>query len=174
MSRGPRYVEPGGVYHVYDRGNARRTLFAAAEDFDHFVNVLRNNRSRSGVELLAFCLMPNHWHVVVRPCTARDLARSVARWKQVHTERVHRAEGTEGEGHLYQSRFRSRLLETPEAIFDCCRYVERNALSAGLVARAEEWRWGSLWHRVRSDPQKLLDPMPVELPEEWVGIVNAE
>ena len=167
-------MEIDGVYHVYDRGNDRRTIFRTPEEFDFFVEQIRNARAITGVRVLAFCLMPNHWHLLVQPRLPRDLSRFVAWLKQVHTRHFRAAGGTLGEGHLYQARFRSRLLESDDAIVACCRYVERNALSAGMVTRAEDWRWGSLWHRMRPDLNGLIDPMPVHLPEEWVGIVNAE
>ena len=167
-------MEVGGIYHVYDRGNDRRILFKSPAEFDLFVGLLRDARKRTRVRVLAYCLMPNHWHLILESCLPRDISRFVARLKQVHTVKVHVLSGSTGTGHVYQERCRSRLLESAEAIAACCRYVERNALSAGLVARAEDWRWGSLWHRVHGNADGLLDPMPVWLGEDWVGIVNAE
>jgi putative transposase len=167
-------VESNRVYHVYDRGNDRRTLFESPEDYDLFLALLADARAGSGTEVLAFCAMPNHWHLLLRPLTDVGLHKFVSRLKQIHTRRWHSKHESAGTGHLYQGRFRARLLETSEAEAACCRYVERNALSAGLVARAEDWKWGSLWHRVRGDPRGLLSLMPEPLPEEWVGNVNAE
>ena len=174
MPRSPRSIAPGTAYHVYDRGNLRAPLFEVPDQYDLFLGLLGDARRRGGARLLAFCVMPNHWHLLLQPEDPRGLRDFVARVKQVQTQRWHGLHRSWGEGRLYQGRFHSRPLESGEAVLACCRYVERNALAADLVSRAEEWPWGSLWHRVRGDPQELLDPLPVELPPNWRDLVNAE
>jgi putative transposase len=118
--------------------------------------------------------MPNHWHLLLQAQSPRGLDAFVSRVKQVQTQRWHGVRKTWGEGRLYQGRFHSKALEDGEQVLNCCRYVERNALAANLVPKAEDWPWGSLWHRVRGDPQGLLDPLPVDLPASWRDLVNAE
>ena len=88
--------------------------------------------------------------------------------------RWHVAHGTVGRGHLYQGRFKSFPVQEDEHFLTVCRYVERNALSARVVRRAEDWRWGSLWARRSGTPvlQSLLSDWPVERPADWLRLVN--
>ena len=99
--------------------------------------------------ILAWCIMPNHWHFVLWPQRDDELSE-FTRWRSnTHAMRWHVAHDTVGFGHLYQGRFKSFPIETDAHFLSVCRYVERNALTAKLVERAEEWRWGSLWARRR-------------------------
>jgi putative transposase len=91
-----------------------------------------------------------------------------------HTMRWHAHYHTSGTGHLYQGRFKSFPLETDEHCYTLLRYVERNALRANLVRRAENWRWSSLWHRQHSGSKiaQMLDAWPLPEPENWLDVVN--
>ena len=115
------------------------------------------------------------WHFVVHPRTDGELT-AFFRWlAHTHAMRWRVAHRTVGYGHLYQGRFKSFPVQSDGHLLAVCRYVERNALSAGLVKRAEQWRWGSLWARMKgSDEQKnLLSPWPVQMPADWTSQVNA-
>ena len=97
------------------------------------------------------------------------------RWlAHTHAMRWHVAHNTVGRGHLYQGRFKSFPIQEDEHYFTVCRYVERNALKAGVVARAEDWRWGSLWARRQgSEPLKaIISDWPMERPRNWLALVN--
>ena len=97
------------------------------------------------------------------------------RWlAHTHAMRWHVAHGTVGRGHLYQGRFKSFPIQEDEHFLTACRYVERNALAAGVVRRAEDWRWGSLWARRHGDErlEALLSEWPVERPTGWLRLVN--
>src|SRR5262249_23193729 len=96
--------------------------------------------------LLAFCLMPNHWHLVLWPEQDGELSRYLHRVTMTPTQRWHAHHHTTGTGPLYQGRFKSFPVQADEHLLTVCRYVERNPLGAGLVRRAEHWRWSSLWH----------------------------
>jgi putative transposase len=96
------------------------------------------------------------------------------RWLTLtHTQRWHAHHRTAGTGPLYQGRFKSFPVQADEHLLALCRYVERNPLRAGLVRRAETWRWSSLWHRDQGSGPPLLAASPVPLPEDWVRHVNA-
>ena len=127
------------------------------------------------MRLLAFVLMPNHWHLVLCPEHDHELT-SFCRWL-THTQsmRWHAHYHASGTGHLYQGRFKAFAIETDEHFYTVCRYVERNSLRANLVQRAEHWRWSSLWRRIHGDaqPRRLLSPWPWPLPADWVEYVNA-
>ncbi len=166
---------PGGVvYHVLNRANARQRLFKKAEDFLAFERVLRAASERVPIRILAWCVMPNHWHLVLWPKKDGELT-AFMRWLTLtHAQRWKHAHGAVGHGHLYQGRFKSFPIEQDEHLLTVLRYVERNALRAGLVRRAEAWAWGSLYVRREKSHQlrELLGEWPIERPGGWVRLVN--
>jgi len=176
----PKRIDLGGyVYHVLNRGNGRMTIFEDAGDYDAFERVLEEAAEREpGVGVLAYCLMPNHWHLVLRPTRSGELSRFVRWLTLTHTQRWHAHRRTVGGGHVYQGRYKSFLVETEGYLAMVCRYVERNALRANLVKRAEDWRWSSLhrWHAGSAQERALLSPWPVaggRRPPNWLARVNA-
>ncbi len=170
MPRTARAAVGGVVYHVLNRGNGRRRIFHAPGDYDAFVRVLVEGLAHAAVELLAFCLMSNHWHLVVRPRGDGDLAAYLAWVTNTHVKR-YRARHRGTSGHLYQGRYKSFPVEADAHLLTLLRYVEANPRRARLAARAEAWRWSSLGcgDDVRA---ALLSEWPVERPRDWVRIVN--
>src|SRR5271163_2764361 len=146
MGRAKRAADGGLIYHVLNRANGRLRIFDDAADFEAFERILEEAVKRTGTDLLAFCLMPNHWHLVVKPNQDGELSRFVGWLTLTHTQRWHAHRHSAGTGHVYQGRFKSFPIQDDTHFLTVCRYVERNALRANLAARAEEWRWGSLWH----------------------------
>ncbi len=118
--------------------------------------------------------MPNHWHFVLRPTTDGQLTAFLRCLAHTHTMRWHAHHHTSGTGHLYQGRFKAFPVENDEHFYTVVRYVERNALRAGLVSHAEGWRWSSLWRRESGDgkARALLARWPVPRPRNWVEHVN--
>ena len=176
MPRRSRSIVGGLVYHVLNRGNARATLFHKPADFEAFQRVLVEAQEREPLRLLSYCLMPNHWHFVVWPEAGNDRQVSeFLRWLTVtHTQRWHAHHHTSGYGHLYQGRFKSFPVESDGHLLTVLRYVERNALRSGLVRRAEDWRWSSLWQRGSGDAAAgpLLSDWPVACSRHWRAYVN--
>jgi len=173
----PLRVAPGGlVYHVLNRANGRQRLFDDDDDFSAFEWVLTQACERVSMRLLAYCVMPNHWHLVVWPQQDGDLSRFMNWLTLTHTQRWHTHRQTVGTGHLYQGRFKSFVVQTDEHLVTVCRYVERNALRAGLVERAEAWQWSSLWRKTYGDAQQqtLVSEWPIARPTDWMGWVNAD
>jgi putative transposase len=118
--------------------------------------------------------MPNHWHFVLWPRHDGELSAFLRCLAHTHTQRWHAHHGTAGTGHLYQGRFKSFPVEQDPHLLGVIRYAERNALRAGLVERAEDWRWSSLWRRQFGDERarSLLSEWPVERPADWLDRVN--
>jgi putative transposase len=163
---------PAACFHILNRGHARETIFHDDEDRAEFLIRLDRYRQRFDFRLYHYCLLPNHWHMVVWPQGDDDLSEYF-RWVTVtHTQRWHAHHHTAGTGPVYQGRFKSFPVECDEHLLTVCRYVERNALRAKLMAKAEQWRWGSLWHRVHLSAGNLLQDGPVPLPANWVRYVN--
>ena len=174
MPRRPRICPAGMCFHVLNRAVARLALFEKDEDYQAFQRVLEEAVVREGLPILAYTVMPNHWHFVVRPETDSQLS-DFFRWlTHTHTMRWHAHYHTEGTGHLYQGRFKTFPIETDDHLLTVLRYVERNPLRASLCERAEDWRFGSLWQRKQGSPeqQQLLSEWPLARPRQWVAHVN--
>ena len=177
MPRRPRMAMGGLAYHVLNRAVGRATLFEKPADYVAFERVLGQAWERVGTRIVSYCVMPNHWHMVLWPREDAELSEFM-RWLTVtHTQRWHANRHTAGTGPVYQGRFKSFPIEQDDHLLTVCRYVERNPLRANLVKRAENWRWGSLWRRghgkaaERASLLALLD-WPVAPPRNWVAVVN--
>src|SRR5262245_7719318 len=169
MGRPVRTAPGGYVYHVLNRAVARLAIFEKASDYAAFEHVLQQAVARTRMRLLSYCVMPNHWHLVVWPRENGDLSRFVAWLTLTHTQRWPAHRQSAGSGHLYQGRFKSFPIQEDDHLLTVCRYVERNALRANLVKRAEAWRWSSLWRRTsgNEESQELLSDWPVERSRMW-------
>lgn len=166
-------VAPGGMaFHVLNRGVARMRVFDHDEDYAAFERVVAETLRIAPMRICAFCWMPNHWHFVLWPQRDGDLSKFMQRMGNMHTQRWQRAKQRVGYGHLYQGRFKSFPVEGDDHFYTVVRYVERNALRAGLVARAEDWRWGSLHRRVTGKREPLLKEWPLPEPADWPAQVN--
>jgi len=171
MPRPRRLTLERYVYHVLNRAVRRNTLFGTSGDYAAFEQVLLEAREKFAIRLPAYCSMPNHWHLLVKPEADGELSRFMQWLTLTHSHRysaVHRITGT---GPIYQGRFKSIPVALDQHYFWVHRYIERNPLRAGLVSRAEDWRWSSLWHRYRDTGIRFDDP-PVPLPTDWISYVN--
>ena len=173
-------ISPGAVvslilvFHVLNRGVARMQLFAKSADYQAFEQVLRDTLDESPMRICAYAVMPNHWHLLLWPEWEGELATFMQRLTITHVRRWQEHRGYSGLGHVYQGRYKSFPVESDEHFWVVARYVERNALRANLVLRAEEWRWSSLWRRCHGTDQErsLLAGWPIEVPANWLERVN--
>ncbi len=176
MPRRARSLVGGYPYHVLNRANGRLRLFKKDADFAAFEQVLAEAHARVPLRVLAYVLMGNHWHFVVWPRRGQEgQVSDFFRWLSVtHSQRWHAHHGTAGMGHVYQGRFKSFPIAADDHLLAVLRYVERNPLRAGLVSRAQAWRWGSLYRRTRgtADQQALLTESPVPRGRLWLKHVN--
>ena len=150
-------------------------LFRKDADFEAFERVLLEAMAKNPIRLLGYCLMPTHWHIVLWPEHDDDMTKFLRWLTHTHTQRWHAHYHRTGTGHVYQGRFKSFPVQEDDHLYRLLRYVERNALRAGLVKRAEDWRWSSLYHR-RGDATDLLRPLlhrwPLPMPADWQERVN--
>jgi putative transposase len=192
MPRLKRVSAGGVIYHALNRANGRTTLFHDDGDYGAFERVLAEAVERfPGIRLLCYCLMPNHWHLVLWPRREGELSRFMRWLTLTHAQRRHAHRHRAGEGHVYQGRFKSFPVKDDRHFLVAARYVERNPLRARLVRRAEQWPWCSLRRRRieggkkrrgasstngvsdRSTPAvPELHPWPVPEPKDWVEQVN--
>ena len=173
----PRRVSPGGVpFHVLNRSVGRRTVFESPADFDAFVETVGEALRTRPMRICGYCVMPNHWHMVLWPEHDGDLSAFVQHCTNLHVKRWKRTHGETGLGHLYQGRFKSFPIQTEDYFHRVIRYVERNPLRANLVDRAEAWPWSSLGQASSGGPIPLagwpvLGPAKHER-DRWIAWVN--
>ena len=169
----PHRICPDGVpQHIVNRGNLRATIFRKPEDYLGFIGGLADAGERTAVRLLAFCVMPNHWHLVLWPVYGCEVSAYMQVLMNAHIRDLQRRHATAGTGHIYQGRYKNFAILSDRHFINVVRYVEANPMCAGLVPRAEDWQWSSL---VRSGPAEgidLLSAWPVRRPGAWLEHVN--
>src|SRR5579862_2196358 len=176
MPRTARLAPGGMIFPVLNRANARTRIFHKEEDYAAFERVMLQTLDKKPMRILGYLIMPNHWHLVLWPQRDGELAAFMQRLTVAHVRRWHLHRKSVGCGHLYQGTYKSFPVESDEHLLTLLRYVERNALRAGLVERAENWRWSSLWrwrHPELTEDVPVLTDWPVERPRQWLAQVNS-
>ena len=161
-------------YHIINRANGRMQIFNTKEDYQLFEELLTEAKELTDMRILAYTIMPNHWHLLLAPRKDGDLALFMHWLSTTHTRRVHVAAKNIGAGHLYQGRYKSFLVDSDIYLLTLIKYIERNPVRAKLVRLCENWQWGSSWRRTKGTKaqQKLLDPSPTPLPHKYVQWIN--
>ncbi len=170
MPRPPRAIIANYCYHVLNRANRRAEVFHEPADYAAFISLMAKAQEHEELPVLAACLMPNHFHLVVQP----HRAESISRWTHwlctTHVRHYHAKYGSSGR--VWQGPYKACLIQTDQYLLTAMRYVERNALEARLVRHAEDWAWGSLrWRRASRSPLALSEA-PIDLPSYWTKFVN--
>ncbi len=174
MPRQSRVAVANTIYHVLNRANSRARIFHSDADYQHFETLLTEARDLTDMRILSYCVMPNHWHLVLYPHNDTVLSEFMRWLTSTHVRQYRTKTKSIGYGHLYQDRYKSFPTESNQYCQTLIRYVEQNPLRAKLVPRAEDWRWSSLYRREHGSVQakKLLAPLPVELPHNYLASVN--
>jgi len=162
----------GLVFHVMNRAAKRVRLFDSEDDYLAFVRLIAQVQSVIPLPILAYCVMPNHFHFIVRPSQDDELSAFMHRMTSIHARRWNVWRKTVGIGAVYQSRFKAFPVQTDHHFLVVCRYVEQNPLRAGLVSRAEDWDWSSLTDRCKKRERVALASWPIPQPSDWVEFVN--
>jgi len=165
MPRPPRFSFGGVYYHVLNRGNNQAPVFHTPGDYRAMVRLIERACRRIRIYVLAYCLMPNHFHFVVLPVRDGDLSRWIQWLCTSHVRRYHRHYGKSG--HVWQGRFKSFPIQDDEHLLTVLRYVERNPVRAGLVQRCEDWPWSSAAASRAPDRPSFLGGWPVPRTSEW-------
>ena len=159
------------VYHIYNRGNGRQKVFRTEEDYQFFVELMAKAKQIHPVKIFAYCLMPNHFHVVLQPEEAGELSRWVHWLLTSHVHHHHLIHKTEG--HLWQGRFRAFIVQEDAHFLSVMRFVEGNPVRKGLVESADQWPWSSHGETIGKKERRIVCPCPVELPPFWAEFVNS-
>lgn len=169
MPRTARALVGGFCYHGINRGNARAAVFRKPEDDAAFRDLLQEAAARARMRVLAYCLMPNHFHLALWPRADGALSLFMQWLLTAHVRRYHRH--YQSSGHVWQGRFKAFPIQQDAHLLTVLRYIEGNPVRARLVARAEDWLWSSA--RERGAQATWLQPVPVAGPKDWLGGVNA-
>ncbi len=162
MPRNARIAIDNYPHHIIQRGHNRQVVFASADDCLFYLDNLQEWKDKLGCKVYAYCLMPNHVHLIIDPgADARNLSMLMKRIAGRQTRYVNKTEKRSGT--LWEGRFKSSPISTDEYLLSCCRYVELNPVRAGIVAVAEDYRWSSYRAKVEKTKQDLLDFDPLYL-----------
>jgi putative transposase len=170
MPRIPRASVGGVCYHIINRGNSQRDVFLKDSDYEAFLKAMSHACIEVPMRVLAYCLMPNHFHLAVWPRGDGDLSTWMHWLQNTHVRRYH--QHYHSTGHLWQGRFKAFPIQEDDHLLTVLRYVERNPLRAKLVRRAERWTWSSAHDWQAEEQPSWLDPGPVRRPRNWVEWVN--
>lgn len=140
MARLARLVLPGFPHHVTQRGNRRQETFFGDDDYQNYMKMVGESCKKTGTSVWAYCLMPNHVHLVLVPDDEEGLRRSLAEAHRQYTRMINFRE--KWRGYLWQGRFHSFAMDE-DYLYRCVRYVELNPVRAGLVTSASDWMWSS-------------------------------
>ena len=171
MPRTARACLASYCYHVLNRGNARSEVFHKPGDFAAFLQAISEASVRLPMPLLAYCLMPNHFQLVVRPHGDGDLSRWMQWLLTTHVRRYLKHYGHSG--HVWQGRFKAFPTQDDDHLVTVVRYVERNPLRAGLVPSAQDWPWSSLPLVGSRQRPAYFDPGPRPPRAQWLRRVHA-
>jgi putative transposase len=170
LPRTARILVDNCFYHLINRGNGRQRIFHKDGDYRAFIDLLLQARERYGVKLLAWCLMPNHFHLLVQPAEADQLNKWMQWLMTTHVRRYHKHYSTSG--HVWQGRYKSFIVQDDEHLLTVVRYVEGNPVRAMLATTAGQWSWSSYQCRNAAPGELCLDPLPIPLPEDWAAFVD--
>ena len=166
MPRPSRSTPAGYCYHVLNRGNARERVFHKDADFIAFLRLFDDAQKRVPMRVLAYCLMPNHFHLVLWPLADGDVSRWMQWIQTTHVRRYH--EHYRSCGHVWQGRFKSFPIEQDEHLLSVLRYVERNPLRAGLISAVDGWLWSSLKIFGQSERPVWFSEGPISRGSAWL------
>ena len=158
MPRAARIVIPGAPHHVTQRGNRREPIFFEDGDQTIYLRILASQARQRGVEIWAYCLMPNHVHLILTPQTETALASTVGETHRRYTSFINGRAGWTG--HLFQSRYASVAMSEAH-LMTAARYVALNPVRARLVARASDWRWSSVHAHLAGQDDGVVTVAPL-------------
>ncbi|MGB0956347.1 MAG: transposase [Panacagrimonas sp.] len=158
MARIPRIVVPGVPHHITQRGNRRQVIFHGDDDYALYGDLLAERCRYCKVEVWAYCLMPNHVHLILNPASPEGLSRAIGETHRRYTGYINARERVMG--HLFQARFNSVAMDEAHTLA-AIRYVAMNPVEAGLVKKASDWTWSSVRAHLAGRDDVLVRVAPV-------------
>jgi putative transposase len=160
------------VFHVLNRAIENTTLFVDPSDYTWFLTLLEQAARAYNVRVLAYCVMPNHWHLVLWPTTDDGLSAFMHWLTGSHAQSWRWQRGSQGRGAVYQGTFKAIAVQTDGHFLRLCRYVERNPVRARLVEFAQDWAWSSASPQAGLPGRPGLSEWPVGKPATWTDYIN--
>lgn len=170
MPRIARGLADNHFYHVLNRGNGRQQIFHNDGDYKAFVDLLIAASERFSVRVYAYCIMPNHFHLLVQPGFGTDLSKCMQWLMTSHVRRYHKYFGTTG--HVWQGRYKSFPIQEDNHLLTVTRYIEGNPVRAGFVEAAKGWAWSSHSSRIGKEERNWISGLPIPLPDDWSDFVD--
>ena len=167
-------IAPGGlIYHVLNRGVGKMTLFRSPKDFEAFQRCLVATQQTTPMRMLAYCVMSNHWHLVLWPEEDGDLAKFMLRLTTMHVRRWLINRHQVGTGHVYQGRYKSFAIQDDGHLATVCRYVERNPVRVNAAETSTRWAWSSAGQgSLPAELRVALADLPIPRRRDWVQWVD--
>jgi len=161
MPTGPRFVLEHVCYHIITRGNQKQQIFLEPGDFSEFIRRLRRYKRKYGFSLYGYCLMTNHLHIIGEPKDSQGLAKFMQGLLRSYTSYFNKK--YRKTGHLWEGRFKSKIVVKDSYLVDCIHYIELNPVRANMVKTAGEYLWSSHKERMfsKGDNGKLLDELHI-------------
>jgi putative transposase len=153
MPRIARILIENACYHIITRGNQKQLVFLEQNDYQKYIRLLEKYKNKFGFKMYAFCLMPNHVHLIIQVLDLNVLNRIMRGINLSYT--LYFNNKYKKVGHLWQDRFKSKIIEKESYILDCINYIENNPVRAFLVSRANEYLWNSC--RFRTTDNRLVN-----------------
>jgi len=170
MARMARVIVPGFPHHVIQRGNRRQQVFFNEDDYDEYLRLLNVYTHRFKVNILAYCLMPNHVHLIATPSEDKSLAQGIGETHRNYTRFVNFRE--KWRGYLWQGRFSSYVLDE-NYLLAATRYILLNPVKAGIVKNPWDYKWSSIKHHLKEENDSLVkDSLLRELIGDWKDFLN--
>ena len=156
-------VRDGTVFHICNRGVLKKPMFFDEFDYGICEEILSESLEKYRVPLHAYCLMPNHWHLLVEAPRGVILVQMLQRFSSVHAKTIRKRQENQGTGAVYQSRYRAHPVQKSEAFFRVKSYIENNPCKAGLCSKPEDWRWSTAYSEIDRHILIATSPTPIPL-----------
>ncbi len=171
MPRSSRIVFPDVPHHAVQRGNRRLSVFFEEDDYRYYLHLISNGCKRAGTDILGYCLMPNHVHLILVPKDHDGLRRAISEPHRIYSRRINERNGWIG--HLWQQRFASYPMSDPYFIA-ALRYIELNPVRAGLCTDPFSYPWSSAKAHREKRSSKYVNVEPVaDLLDDWEGFLGS-
>ncbi len=170
MPRAARELLKNGIYHVLNRGNNKQIVFHKEVDFHVFMSLLIKSKNKFPVLIFGYCLMPNHYHIIMQASEPVNVRRYVHWAMTCFAEYSHLEYKTTG--HIWQGRYKSILVDNDQYMLTLLRYIEGNPIWMDLVSSAGDWPWSSIKNHCQNMYNGFVDPPPFGIPRDWLRLVN--
>ncbi len=176
MTRILRVDHAGDIYHVMNRTVGKVQIFSTPNDYTLFIKLLYAAAKNFKVDVLAYSVMPNHWHLLLSPQVDGEMGRFMHWLSTTHTTRIRLITGTVGYGPIYKGRYKSFLIDSHNYLVRVIAYIERNSVRANLSSSPMDWRWCSAWMRKKgnSEQRAFLKEIPKELSSYYNELIELD